>query len=355
MNAIRDVIPNITSYLPIVGHLRGVSRSWENSINMLQRQSIEILNSEYDGINLTAEGEEYSTLYTKLRQAILDGDVDIVRDITSTGGYLPIPWDLLAVDIGVENLRGGDNNPNMNAIHRLISPRWSPRALALYDIIVSEGLNEQSNIPLRHYMSFIDTEDSDYSTIYTLNYMLNSLINLKDTDIDSSSLPENILFYMGMGRYLSPQTIADLVMSDIPAMEKQLDTHNRTGFLYPSIGLYLNRNVEGNVLERTRGIIPRVIFTGRISVPDERVYPYAPFYIGIDHILLYDRQDILDIRYDDPMEMINHILDYLVNARIHPDIVGSRVKEYIRNMDIDWNRVRSTINPDYHQYLQYLV
>ena len=359
MNNLYDLIPNITSFLPQSASLRRVSRAWETGVNIQQRVAIDRLNSEYSGINMTIDGNEYSTLYTKLRQAILDGDSEIVQSVTGTGGYLPIPWDLYATDIGIEIVR--ENNPNIQEIYKAISPRWSMNARVICDILSHGGLNRESNIPLKYYMPFL-RDHMDGEMLYTFESPLDSLILLWNNQ--DNDLPDNDnLYMMGMGRYFSAESIAEMTIKNINELTHDFQRgilSHIPDYMVSTIGLYLNRNVEGNIVEEVLPIIITLNNRGGISdnylkTLNDQQYPFAPMNIDIKSILYYDRQDILDARYDDPEEMIDHLLDYLSITSISDgNPIGPRVKEYIHNLDINWSTIRENIFTDYLPLIQYL-
>lgn len=144
--SIGDCIPLICSFMERPALLRSVCSYWKYLLDDIVRKASDSFLSLHD-IPKRSLDREYITLYIAMRNA-LQNDIDdttifLLKKICTYSGYLPIPWDLLAYDIGFLH-----DTDRMDEIYKIIYPRWTNIGKLIYIALTGKNQKEFEMMPI---------------------------------------------------------------------------------------------------------------------------------------------------------------------------------------------------------------
>lgn len=348
MSLLLDLIPTIVSFSERPAIFRRISKTWMKNIDIQVSNAILTLESKYQGEMKTMDSDTYSTTYTRMREAIREGDIDVLRPIVSWSGYLPIPWDLFAFDIGAKDQKELANSSK--DLYNLFSPRWSKYGRAAY-MFITRGLDIDSNLPISSLKPFVNCTNNNISSEDTVVDNINP-----GSDMTVISILGLLQYYPDRMKNMLESVKSTLRRIGIRRERKEEDLFSNDDIysLNDAVSVYLNNYFSTSEPEENQELdtlvddIELLDFENPLQIyhinvsndVDVTYYPFPLVHLSIGNIIELDRPDILDVLYTDNIKMINDLIIDLTGRKELP----KRIIEYIKHLNFNWDQIIPKIN-----------
>lgn len=145
-----DIVVLIAEYMTDIHDLLLLSKECRNRLLQIGNKYIITMRKKYPGIMRFIDGDEYSTTYTSMRQAIASNDFSLVSNVLRYNDKvsLIIPWDLLAYDIGMRyviDTSDAFGTALMDDWYSLLSPYLSEKGREIYKVFTHGYFSSKVN------------------------------------------------------------------------------------------------------------------------------------------------------------------------------------------------------------------
>lgn len=282
------------------------------------------LRQKYPGTRRDIYGEEYSTVYTSLVDAIHAHDKDVYQPIFDSNEYVPINWDLIPFATYLAN--APDNlNGNYPPTHRL-SIYGRACTMYLYKGDIDYGFDPE--LPIKALKPYAN---NDLLQVITIPESYRWAVS-KRLLVDDPMAAQSLEGLDGESRYNVSSGYISLYLNH---HDEVFNTRSQT---WEGWGPRYKDHVDQAVQEyrdEMEGLMPDIYTT----IPDvyqeySQYYPLPVYDLNIGLILHLDRPDLLDYRYGNMsrVRLSQMIDDYLIENNRYADVpvqIGTAIQQYL--------------------------